>query len=222
MVRIWPWLVAASCSACCHPKIAKLEATPRHVCPGERVELVWEFSGSGTMTVTPSTASAPAGHVADRGTASIQPMAPTRVELRVTRTFGAPTGAQLDIEMAQGESVAASIADDSAACSAGVVSSTAHLRNFAPDLAVALVGMQPGDSRAGYDVTHVDARTHQPVTAHVAPAAPTDRFAGMPIGGDWVISSPLAAGESCDPPSLPNNLVVVAYTNCGDGEGEQR
>jgi hypothetical protein len=221
MVRIWPWLIAASCSACGHPKIARFDATPRHVCPGERVELAWEFSGSGTMIVTPSMANAPAGHVADRGTASIQPMAPTRIELRVTRMFGDPIGEQRDIEMAQGESVTASIADDSAACSAGVVSSTAHLRDFAPDLAVALVGMQPGDGRAGYDVTHVDARTRQPVTAHVAPAAPTDRFAGMPIAGDWVLSSALAAGESCDPPSLPNNLVVVAYTNCGDGGGQR-
>lgn len=217
-IRVRPWLtIALSVAAGCNATITRFDATPRHVCPGDRVEIVWDFKGSGTMTVTPPTAHAPTGHVADQSTVVIHPAASTQVDLRVTRMGGKPTGAHLDIEMVQGETVAASIADPSAACRDGVISSTAHLKNFAPDLAVALIGVPPGDARAGYDVAHVDERTHQPVTAHISSTAPTDRFAGMPIVGDWIISSALSSGESCDPPRLPNNLVVVAYTQCGGG-----
>ena len=219
---VGPWLaLAVSSAACGNASITRFEATPRHVCPGERVELAWDVTGTGTMTVTPQVAGAPAGRVADRGSTSIRPVAPTRVQLDVMRTFGKPTSAAIDIEMAQGETVTASIADDSAACEGGVVSSTAHLRNFAPGLTVAQVGVAAGDRRAGYDVTRIDPATHRPVTAHIAPGAPTAQFAGMPIAGDWAISSMLAADESCDPPRLPSNLVVMVYTSC-DGEGVDR
>jgi hypothetical protein len=220
-VGVGPWLaIAVSGAACGNAKITRFEATPRHICPGDRVALVWDFTGSGTMTVTPPTAHVPVGDVRDRGSVAIHPLAATQVRLAVTRTWGKSAGAQLDIEMAPGETVAASIADASAACQGGTVSSTAHLGNFAPGLAAAMVGVAPGDARDGYDVTRIDPGTHQPVTAHISPGAPTTRFAGMPIGGDWAISSKLAAGESCDAPRLPNNLVVVAYTSCaGEGGG---
>jgi hypothetical protein len=215
-IRVCAWVgIAVGCTGCPNAKITRFDATPRHVCPGDRVELVWDVIGSGAMTVTPATPHAPSGHVADSGTAVIHPMARTTAELQVTRTGGEPTGARVDIEMSQGETMAASIADPSAACRDGTVSSTAHIKNFASDLTVAVVAAQSGDRRAGYDVTHVDERTHQPVTAHVSPTSPTTRFDGVPIVGDWIISSQLSPGESCDSPRLPNNLVVVAYTKCG-------
>jgi hypothetical protein len=216
-IRTWQYIVlAASCQAC-NAKITRFDAIPRHVCPGDRVELAWEFTGTGTLTVTPPVPPAPAGRVPDHGTASISPTAPTAVELRVTRTGGRSTGARLDIEMNQGELVAASIADPSATCRDSVVASTAHVRNFAPDLVVAVVGVRPGDERS-YDVSHFDQRTQQLVTARVSSAAPTTRFAGLPIVGDWILSSPLSPGASCDSPGLPSNLVVIAYTRCASGD----
>ena len=221
------WTLIAAAGACGNAKITRFDAAPRHVCPGDPVELVWSFQGSGTMTIAPAIEHAPAGRVAADGEAVIRPMTRTTVGLDVTRTGGEPTGARLDIEMAQGETVAASIADPGAACRDGTVVSTAHLRNFASDLAVSVVGVRPDDARAGYDVSHVDPRTHQAVTAHVAPGAPSARFSGVPLVGDWVLSSPLSPGESCDPPRLPSdpprlpsNLIVIAYTHCG-GAGEQ-
>jgi len=149
-------------------------------------------------------------------------LAPSTVELVVTRAGGRPAGARIDIEMNQGALVAASIADPSASCRDGVVASTAYVRNFAPDLVVAVVGVRPGDDRT-YDVSHLDERTQQMVTARVSSAAPTTRFAGLPIVGDWILSSPLPPGASCDSPGLPSNLVVVAYTQCtGGGQHDAR
>jgi hypothetical protein len=169
---------------------------------------VWDFTGDGTMTVTPATPHAPSGPVPDTGHATIHPTVPTTVSLHVTR-IGQPTGAQLDIEMAQGESIAASIGDASARCADGVVSSTAHLRNIS-DLVVDVVRTAPGDKRAGYEVLHAG------TTARITPATSSTSFAGRPLAGEWVISSPLLPGESCDPaaPIVPANLVVVAYTRC--------
>lgn len=197
----------------------RLEATPRHVCPGDPVELTWAFDGSGTMTVTPPSASAPTGLVAYHGEAVIRPMVNATVDLTVTRRSGEPAGRRLDIEMARGETMAASLADSSATCHDGVVTSTAHVRNFAPNLTVQEVEAPPSHARTGYDVTHVDERTRERVTAHVAPGAPTTRFTGLLLAGDWIISSPLAPGESCAPPQLPANLIVVAYTQCVGGGG---
>jgi hypothetical protein len=205
--------------ACQNAKIVRLDATPRHVCPGDPVELVWAFDGSGTMTVTPSIAQAPAGRVGDHGKAVIRPTANTAVELHVTRWGGEPAGGRLDIEISRGETLAASLADSSAACQGGVITSTAHVQNFAPEITVLELDVPPSHARAGYDVSHVDPRTHEPVMAHVTPGVPATRFAGQPINGDWIISSPLAPGEACDSPGLPGNLIVIAYTQCAGGRG---
>jgi hypothetical protein len=210
--------IAALAAGCPHDaQIIRFDATPRHICPGGSVELAWEFDGAGTLTVTPAVASVPGGAVETPGKAVLHPAAHTVVDLAVTHQGGAPTGARLEIEMSPGEAVAASLADDSAACRGGMVSSTAHVKNFAPDLEVSVIGLRPGDARASYDVTHVEPRTHQPVTAHVTADAPASNFAGLPINGDWIIASPVRSDESCDAPGLPSNLVIVAYTTCGGG-----
>lgn len=215
-IRTWQCAVlAASCQAC-NAKVTRFDAVPRHVCSGDRVDLIWDFDGTGTMTISPAVAHAPSGRVPNHGTASIYPAGPTTVELHVTRVGGRPTGARIDIEISQSELVAASIADPSASCRDGVVASTAHVRNFAPDIEVVAIGVQPGDARS-YDVSRLDERTQQMVTARVSSAAPTTRFAGLPINGDWILSSPQPPGASCDLSGLPSNLVVVAYTRCSGG-----
>lgn len=220
IVGVGAWVAIAGSAACLHnAKIIRLDATPRHVCPGDPVEIAWEFDGTGTMTITPPIAQAPAGRVGDRGTAVIRPTTHTAVDLKVTRWGGEPAGGRIDIEVGRAETLAASLADPDAACHDGVVSSTAHVKNFAAELTVLEIAAPPVDARAGYDVTHVDARTHQPVTAHVAPGAPATRFAGQPIDGDWIISSRLAPGQTCDSPGLPGNLIVIASTQCAGGGG---
>ncbi|HEX3759837.1 MAG TPA: hypothetical protein VHW23_14080 [Kofleriaceae bacterium] len=215
-IGIWPCVVVAASGPACNAKITRFDAVPRHVCSGDRVDLSWSFDGTGIMTVSPAVPHAPTGRVASQGTATIYPVAPTAVELRVTRFAGRPAGARIDIELSHGELVAASIGDPSASCQNGVVASTAHVRNFGVDITVTEIGVQPGDPRS-YDVSHLDPQTQQVVTARVSTAAPTTVFAGQPIAGDWQLSSALPPGVSCDSLDLPGNLVVVAYTQCRTG-----
>lgn len=217
-IGIWPCVaVAVAVSGpACNAKIIRFDAVPRHVCSGDRVDLSWDFVGTGRMTVSPAVPHAPTGRVASQGTATIYPVAATAVELRVTRLAGRPTGARIDIEIDPGELVAASIGDPSASCQNGVVASTAHVRNFAADVTVTEIAVQPGDPRS-YDVSHLDPRTQQVVTARVSAAAPATQFAGLPIVGDWQLSVSLPPEVSCDSPDLPSNLVVVVYTQCSPG-----
>ncbi len=215
-IGIWPCVVVAASGPACNAKIVRFDAVPRHVCPGDRVDLSWEFDGTGTMAVSPAIPHAPTGRVSSPGSATIYPVVPTAVELRVTRLAGRPTGARIDIEISQGEQVAASIGDPSASCRDGVVARTAHVRNFGADITVAQVAVQPGDPRS-YAISHLDPRTQQVVTAQLSAAAPSAAFAGLPISGDWQLSSPLPPGVSCDGPDLPANLVVVVYTQCSTG-----
>src|SRR3954463_3024158 len=153
IVRGSAWGAIAGGTACHNAKIIRLDATPRHVCPGDPVELTWAFDGSGTMTVAPPTAQAPAGRVGDRGTAGIRPTTSTAVDLQVTRWGGEPAGGRLDIEIARAETLAASLADPGAVCHDGVVTSTAHVKNFAAGLTVLELDVPASHARAGYDVT---------------------------------------------------------------------
>src|SRR5262245_46717972 len=101
VVRVSAWFaVAAGGTGCGKAKITGVGATPRHVGPGDKVELVWAFDGAGTMTVTPPIAQAPAGRVDNHGAVVIRPMAKTTVDLQVTR-WGRTTGGRLDIEVAR-------------------------------------------------------------------------------------------------------------------------
>jgi hypothetical protein len=173
------------------------------------------------MSTEPEDMAAPHGHIDDSGTARFRPASATKVKLHVTRMFREPTNAEQDIEMDPGTEVSASIADPSASCENGMISSTAHVSNFG-GLSVVVVGVAPGNKRTSLTIARDD--PHHPggrVTAHVAADAPSRAFAGLPINGDWVISSPLLPGESCsgNQPVLPNSLIVYAYTSCN---GERR
>src|SRR5436190_1699294 len=81
------------------------------------------------------------------------------------------------------------------------VFATVHARRFAPDLLVARVGGHRGDRRS-YQIEHAGK------SAQVAPAVFDAALAGTPVLGDWVLTSPLLAGEACGTPTLPRNLVI--------------
>lgn len=217
--RVWVGFVLPTLAAC-SPSVNALDVFPRHACPGEQVRLVWDFSGTGTMSTDPAIAQAPNGQVEDSGSASFRVMRPTKVKLRVTRMFRSPTSSEVDIEMAPGSEILASLADPSTKCEGGVLSTTAHMNNFG-GMAVAVVGVAAGNKRAAIDIMRDDPQhPGSKLTAHIAPGAPSAVFAGLPVNGDWEISSPLLADESCsgDHPALPNNLIVQAYTKCNGAQ----
>jgi hypothetical protein len=202
--------------AACSPSVKSLDVFPRHICPGEQVRLVWEFSGTGTISTEPAVSKAPSGEVDDAGSASFNPTQTTKVKLRVTRMFRAPTSREVDIEMLPGTEILASLADPSARCQGGVVSSTAHMNNFGA-MSVAVVGVAAGNKRVSLDVMRDDPQhVGRKLKAHIAAGSPTTVFAGLPVNGDWEISSPLLPGETCsgDHPVLPSNLILQAYTSC--------
>jgi hypothetical protein len=105
------------------------------------------------------------------------------------------------------EALTASMGDAQAqpGCNGGTVWATVHAEHFAADVKVAAVTSHSGDSRI-YDVRHAGRR------ATVAPETLTTVFAGTPIAGDWILSTPLIDGQSCA--TIPRNLVIDVITQC--------
>lgn len=210
-------LLVVMCLGACSPKINKFEATSRHVCPGEEIELSWNVTGSGSLTATPAIAGFSSGGVSDSGSRKFRVYEPTSIKLHVTRTFRKPKDAQWDFEIEDGSEVLAGIDDPAATCANGVLTSVAHMNSFG-EMRITAVGVARGNQRAQMDITRVvenPDHTTRTVTAHVVPGQLSTELAGLPINGDWTISSPLIAGESCETPVLPNGLIVRAYASCG-------
>jgi hypothetical protein len=130
--------------------------------------------------------------------------------------LGHPTSSTQEIRIlgasATPEPLAVSLADPSAGCRDGQVWATVRPQRFSNDLKVATVSSHTGDDRT-YDVAHGG------VHATVRPGTFATEFAGMPIMGDWILTSPLARGEACGTPTLPRSLNVDVFTQCAPGGG---
>jgi hypothetical protein len=195
----------------CNAQVKTFDAAPRHICVGEPVHLQWNVVGSASVTVTPPDAGLPDGPVDGQGQATITPATKTVVALHVTSALGSPTTSTQEIEVisakAKPEALTASMGDAQAipGCSSGKVWATVRAQHFAADLKVAIVTAHPSDDRL-YDVQHAGRR------ATVAPGKVTTVFAGTPIAGDWVLSTPLSDRETCA--TIPHNLVVDVITQC--------
>jgi hypothetical protein len=142
---------------------------------------------------------------------TVAPTESTEIELHATRWLGKPASSVQTIhvipEQAKAEPLTVSLADSSAGCAEGRVWATVHAQRFATSVKVSVVATHVGDSRT-YDVQHDGAH----VT--LAPGTTSADFAGQPVVGDWVLSSPLLPGEACGTPTLPRNLVVDVYAQC--------
>ena len=211
-----PWtLVVSSASAlfgvACDASVDRFTASAHSVCPGQPVQIAWRVTGSATVTSKPPLAALPDGPVDEQGHVTVAPTTTTNIELSVTRRLGRPTASTQELAVrgasSAPEPLAVSLADPSAGCGDGKVWATVHARRFSRTLAAAAVSSHAGDGRT-YDVTHAG------VTATVSPGVTARQFAGMAILGDWVLTSPLAAGEACGTPTLPRSLVVDVFTQC--------
>ncbi len=199
--------VLSACSA----QVKAFTAVPRHICAGEPVQLQWNVVGSANVTVTPPSSGLPDGPVESEGHATITPKTTTLVALHVTRTLGSPTTSTQEIEVTTAtekpEVLTASMGDAKASpgCSGGKVWATVHAQHFAANMNVATMSAHPGDRRI-YEVQHAG------LHATVAPEASTAAFAGVPIEGDWVLTTPLSNGQTCA--TVPRNLVIDVITQC--------
>ena len=199
----------------CDAKVEQFAANAHYVCAGQPVQLTWRVSGAATMKAVPALPGLPDGPVREEGSATISPTSTTTIELHVTRFLGRPTSSTEEIRVLDAshdpQPLAASLADPSAGCDETKVWATVRPQHFADDVRVATVASLAGDDRT-YEVAHGDQH------AVVAPGTVATQFAGMPVLGDWVITSSLRAGEACHTPSLPRSLAVDVFTQCRAGE----
>jgi hypothetical protein len=200
----------------CNAKVREFEVSPRHICPGERVDLTWEVSGSASLSMTPPVVGVIQGDVASKGRLSLQPLVSTRVELHAKRAFGSSTTSakQIDVRTTEKkpEALAASVAGPGAGCAEGKVWATVRATHFAPTVRAAKLASHAGDRRS-YEIEHAG------VHAILTPGAVLTDFASTALVGDWVLTSPLAADEACGP-SLPHNLSIDVFTSCVPGAGQ--
>jgi hypothetical protein len=198
----------------CNAHVNGFAASPRHLCPGQPVEIRWDVSGSATLQLVPQVTGAPQGAVASSGRIIVTPTQDTRASIRVTRWFGEPAGSDIDIQMPSPVLVAADL-NDSFSCQDNVMSVKAQMKNFSPDMKAEVVGVgrRLGERRE-LDIRRID---HQGrlLTAHVGPDQSSAAFADLPINGEWILSTKLGGDESCARP--PHVLTVYAYAGCTGG-----
>jgi hypothetical protein len=209
---VWYLIIVACGGLACNAHIGTFEASERHICPGTPVEISWEVTGSAKLTVSPPIAGAPNGPVNSTDHAKFSPKVKTRVSLRVTRSFGEPTGADIDLDIPAPVRIAADL-NDAPSCNDGVLTLTTEAKGFAPGVMAEVVGLEDSENRS-LDVSRVDGRGKK-ITAHVAPGVRTDAFAALPVNGAWTLSSTLASGESCSNP--PHVLTAYVYPACQGG-----
>jgi hypothetical protein len=205
--------VSMSLFPACTAQIKSFSVVPRHICRGERVEVQWDVLGSPSIEATPPNSVITNGPVASEGHATITPSATTQLRLQVARLIGSSTTSTQEIEVVtdgqESEVMTASLSDAKASpgCGDGKVWATIHAERFASNVRVTRVASHPGDRRI-YEVMHSGVNTE------VAPDKPSTAFAGTPIAGDWALTVPLAADQTCE--SIPHNLVIDVTTQCAE------
>jgi hypothetical protein len=207
-------IAVALWAAACNAHVNAFQASPRHICPGQQVELRWDVTGSATLALTPKVAGAPQGAVASSGQVILKPTQNTRASIRVTRWLGEPAGSDIDIQMPAPVLVTADL-NDSFSCQANVMSLKTQMKNFSPEVKAEVVGVSIPDGQGReLDISRADAQG-KTLTAHVGPGLSSTAFADLPIEGEWILSTKLSGDESCDHP--PHVLTVYAYAGCTGG-----
>jgi hypothetical protein len=192
--------LAATTGAACAPKIHRFTVTPSHICAGTPVKLDAQVTGTPTLTIDPPLTEQP-GNI-------YVPQATTHFVISVTRwPIKKPKGSEAEVRVFPGgpDEVTAKVR-----CEGGTVSGTVAREPAEWDPRLQVTVVESGEDR---EVTV----THAGRTARLTPQAPTtSAFEGTSPGGDWTISSPLRAGETCGTGgATPANLNVSAEVRCG-------
>jgi hypothetical protein len=198
----------------CSARVDQFDASLHYTCPGQEVQLTWRVAGSATMKAVPPVGSLTPGSVSDEGHITIAPLQTTNVELHVTRFLGDPTSSTQEIRVQTDAGaptpIGAPLNDPTADCTNGKLSVTAKTKAFAETVRVASVSAYPGE-RHTYVLRHAD------VEDTLVPGAVSTKFNGVPVGGDWQITTQLLADEECRSPKLPANLTVDVVMQCDPG-----
>ena len=202
--------VLAAAALGCTPGISGFRAEPNVICKGSQTTLTWTATNDGALSAIPADASL--GPVAATGSRAVAPAVSTTYRLTVTR-LGKTASSQVGVEVVtapvEAKPIGASVADPSTTCEGNTLALTvtAPASDWDPHIQVASVAVAAGVTRA----THVE---HAGRAADVAPSAPSTVFAGLPVQGDWRLSTALAAGEACGR-NVPRSLIIDVASTCG-------
>jgi len=193
----------------CAPNIHAFRAEPNVVCSGGRTTLTWSASSDGSLSAVP--ADSTLGAVDANGTRAVTPAVPTTYRLTVKhlgKSVSRDAGVEVLVAPGEARQIGASVADPSATCEAGTLAVTVNAPASAwdPHIQVTSVGLTTGVNRT-YRVEHAGR------SAEVAPGAPSAAFAGLPVQGDWRLSTALAAPEACGR-NVPRSLIIDVASTC--------
>ena len=106
------------------------------------------------------------------------------------------------------ESLTASLGDTTAtpACANGRISAIVHAKRFDLGINATVVTARSEDNRS-YDVDHAG------VHATVGPGSTVTQFTGLPVAGDWTLTTLLRQRETCATTGL-RSLGIVVFTEC--------
>jgi len=196
----------------CTPGISGFRAEPNVICKGSQTTLTWSASNAGTLSAVPADAANPnLGAVPATGSRAVAPTAATTYRLTVTR-FGKTASREIGVEVVTAPTgatpIGASVADPSTTCEGSTLALTVTVPAEAwdPHIHVTGVALGAGVNRS-YHVEHAGRE------ADLAPGPPSTAFAGLPVQGDWGLSTTLAAGEACGR-NVPRSLIIDVSSTC--------
>jgi hypothetical protein len=193
----------------CSPGIASFRAEPNVVCSGSPTTLSWTASHDGTLSAVP--ADAALGAVGESGTQAVTPAAATTYRLTVKRLWKTVTrevGVEVITAPSEAKQIGASVADPSTTCEANTLALTvtAPASAWDPHIQITSVALVAGVNRT-YVVEHAGR------SATLAPGAPSNAFAGLPVQGNWRLSTPLGPTEACGR-NVPRSLLIDVSSTC--------
>jgi hypothetical protein len=202
------WLVFTAALGCT-PSIHAFRAEPNVVCSGGPTTLTWSASSDGSLSAVPTDPTL--GPVDANGTRAVTPAVPTTYRLTIKRLWKSVSrdaGVEVLVSPREARQIGASVADPSTTCEAGTLAVTvsAPASAWDPHIQVTSVGLPSGVSRT-YRIAHGGR------SAEVAPGAPSAAFAGLPVQGDWRLSTALVAPEACGR-TVPRSLIIDVASTC--------
>ncbi len=199
--RLAGLLLVAGCvvGCCAGPRVSRLDATPRVLCPGETAVVRWEANGELAMAVrtepTPATDSCAA---AGRDTLALT---------LVARKHGEE--AQQTVEVMQLQTTAAEpvvIRTNAIEGTDVVARDEKNVALWGDRVEVATVAACGGRD---IDVRHAGRTAKMP-----GDGSPSDALAGTTLTGPWELRSPLSRDEQKDPSRRPKELKVFVTVRC--------
>jgi hypothetical protein len=197
----------------CKPSVCYFRAEPNVTCDGSQVHLSWNASTGGVIMSNPPDGSV--SKVDASGEVEVSPKVPTRYRLDARNPWG-HDARDVDVDVVTSTAdrvIGASIADPSMQCDGTRLSVTvvAPREYWDANIRAGLVAIAPQIERA-YHVTHGVA------SADLTPGSRSTAFSGLPVLGEWKISTPLQPGESCK--NLPRSLSIAISSTCAPTNGD--